>query len=816
MVSIRQVVKIDIFFKTLALFEKIFLVAFFYYLYLYYFSNSPLKEKYLGGCFLFFSLFGFCFLANFYFNHHLKNPPLKGDQNLEDFLEYDLARIFFRAEKKSRKTKKSFALILMKYLLQKKESEFFFSRLYLSKKSFQKELEKNIKVSFLKEKEKENILKECVEICFFGRGEKISFPFLFAVVSFSHKLLEDFFKKEGFKKEDFLELSFWQKKLQKRVPFFSKEKFSRIYGIGRDWAEGYTPTLDNFSRELTKEILFNPPEETFHQKELQELEEILSKREANSCLLVGVPGTGKRNIILNFCKKVNQGKTFSNLNFKRVIEIDMPGLIGYAKGNVEAFLKRIFEESIFAGNVILVLRQIHNFIGFEFGVKEVGKIDISAILSQYLHLPQFRIIATTTSEGFRKTLDRIPEILSYFTKVDVKELGEKETLKVLEIETKKREKRANVFFTYPALKEIIYLCKKYIGVMPFPLKAIRLLDEITIYELSHSKKAPGIVLREEVDAFFSEKTEIPVGEIKEKEKEVLLNLEKILHQRIVDQEEAIKELSSALRRARAEIGKKERPLGVFLFLGPTGVGKTETAKTLAQFYFGSEKRMIRLDMSEYQEISSIRRIIGDENGPGDFSQKVRENPFSLVLLDEFEKAHRDLLNLFLSVFDEGYFTDFYGRKVDFKNTIIIATSNAGAELIREAVLQKRDFLTFKRELIDYLIKKRIFKPELLNRFDEILLYKPLEKHHLIKVAHLMLNSLKKRLLEKNIEFFITQELCEKLAEIGYNPEFGARAMRRTIQKVVEDAIAKEIIKGSLKEGDKFILDAKTFKVKKIL
>ena len=199
MVSIRQVIKIDIFFKILALFEKIFLVAFFYYLYLYY-SSSFLKEKYLGGCFLFFSLFGFCFLANFYFNHHLKNPPLEENQNLENYLEYDLARIFFRAEKKSRKSKKSFTLILMKYLLQKKESEFFFSRLYLSKKNFQKELEKKIKVSFLKEKEKEDILKECVEICFFGRGEKISFPFLFAVVSFSHKLLEDFFKKEGFKK----------------------------------------------------------------------------------------------------------------------------------------------------------------------------------------------------------------------------------------------------------------------------------------------------------------------------------------------------------------------------------------------------------------------------------------------------------------------------------------------------------------------------------------------------------------------------------------------------------------------------------------
>jgi ATP-dependent Clp protease ATP-binding subunit ClpC len=345
------------------------------------------------------------------------------------------------------------------------------------------------------------------------------------------------------------------------------------------------------------------------------------------------------------------------------------------------------------------------------------------------------------------------------------------------------------------------LTDRYIQDRPFPQKAIDILTEVLIYT---KQKREKIVLPEYVDKIISERTEVPIGEIQEDEKKKLLELEQRIHQRVVDQEEGIRVISQAMRRARTGIKNRKRPIGSFLFLGPTGVGKTETSKALAEVYFGSDTKMIRLDMSEYQEISTINRLIGsaEKNEPGLLTKAVLDSPFSVILLDEIEKAHPNILNLFLQVLDEGFLTDAFGRKINFSESIIIGTSNAGAELIRQCVKQGRNLQTFKDDLIDYLMKQGIFRAELLNRFDATIVFKPLTHEHLIKIAVLMINDLTKRLLDgTGVRLVVSPELIEKIVRIGYKPEFGARPMRRVIQDEIESRVAKMILEQDLKRGD---------------
>jgi len=556
--------------------------------------------------------------------------------------------------------------------------------------------------------------------------------------------------------------------------------------------------------------------ETFlHKKEIERLENALIKTERNCALLVGDVGVGRTEIIKNFVRKINQGESFPSLNYQRVLEIDMPLLISTGKrgGDINGILKLIFEEAVAAGNVILVIKDIHNFINREVNVESADNVDISFVLSQYISFPSFRLIGTTTYEGFHKIVQQVPEIQSQFEKIEIKSPTKKETLLILEDEVLKIEEEAKVFFPFQSIKEIIDLSDRYIQTVPFPKKAVDLLEEVVIYALR--VKGTQEITPDVVEALISEKTEIPVEKVAQKEKEVLLNLEDLIHQRLIDQEEAVSEVANALRRARADIQERKKTIGNFLFLGPTGVGKTETAKCLAKVYFGSEKKMIRLDMSEYQTLDSIDRLIGTPTEPGYFTTKVREDPFSLILLDEIEKAHPNILNLFLQVFDEGNLTDGAGRSVDFKNTIIIATSNAGAELIWEAVKEGKNLEEYKEEFIDELLKEGIFKPEFLNRFDAVIIYKPLSKENLEKVAEVMLEDLKKGLFEKNIKFLPSKDLIQKIVELGFNPQFGAREMRRVIQNKIENNIAKAILAGEIKEGNEIEVDPITFEVKLI-
>ena len=316
-----------------------------------------------------------------------------------------------------------------------------------------------------------------------------------------------------------------------------------------------------------------------------------------------------------------------------------------------------------------------------------------------------------------------------------------------------------------------------------------------------------------IATIVSEKSEVPVGELKGGEKEKLLNLEAIIHKRIINQEEAVNQIATALRRARTELNRKSGPMGSFLFLGPTGVGKTETSKALADTYFKGEEKMIRLDMSEFQSISDIARLLGGkEKNQGLLTMPVREKPFSLILLDELEKAHHNILNLFLQVLDEGFVTDGYGRRVDFSNTIIIATSNAGAEIIRQDIQEDKTMDMVKEDLLDYLFKLGTFRPEFINRFDGVVIFKPLTKENLMGIASLMLDKLRVNLQDKGIKLEINTELRQKIVELSYNPAFGAREMNRVIQEKIENVLAQALLSNELKRGSKVEINPKDFKL----
>jgi len=458
----------------------------------------------------------------------------------------------------------------------------------------------------------------------------------------------------------------------------------------------------------------------------------------------------------------------------------------------------------------LVIDEFHNFVG---GVFAPGVIDISGILSSYLQFPQFQIITTTSFAGLHKYIEQKPSLLALFGKVEVSEISFQETIRVLENFALPLEERYKKFVTYAALRDIVLLSAKYLPDIPFPKKAIDILDEVMVETSKYIKT--NLVLPVHVAKIISEKSEIPVGEVEAKEREILLNLENLIHKRIINQDEAVNGVSSALRRARAEITVRGGPMGAFLFLGPTGVGKTETSKALSEVYFGSEQKMIRLDMSEFQSISDIQRLIGSLGQEGILTTQIRENPFSLVLLDEIEKAHPDILNLFLQVLDEGHLTDGLGRKVSFSNSIIIATSNAGYKVILKALKEKTEWSGVKQKLLDYLFKEAIFRPEFINRFDAVVVFRPLSKENLLDISELMLQKLAKNLSQKGVEFIITKPLKKKIVEMGFSPVFGAREMRRVIQEKVENVLAQAFLSKALKRGDRIKINPKGFKIEKV-
>lgn len=630
---------------------------------------------------------------------------------------------------------------------------------------------------------------------------------------------EDFFKKilreYDLKREDVENITQWLDSYEERLriikEFWRPENLARWGSVGSDWAFGYTLNLDEFSidwrdivsKQLSKQIIG-------HTKEIETLEMILARSQFSNALIIGEPGTGRKSIVEALAQRCYLGESLPELNNRRVVELDLTRLIAAIPDFelVEKKLDQIFYEATSAGNIILVIDDLHKFVGRK--TQAVGTIDISGILSRYLAIPSFKFVAITTYDGLHRDIESNRSFVEYFRKIEVSEVSEQETIQILQSYALSFERKYKILILYPAIREIVKLTGRYMPSLFFPKKAIDILDEAVVYLQTLREK---VLQPHHIVKIISQKTEIPLGKIETKEKEILLNLENLLHQRIIDQEEAVRQISIAMRRGRAGIGSQKRPFGSFLFLGPTGVGKTETSKALAQIYFGSEEKMIRLDMSEFQAISDIPRLIGGVipvEIPGLLTTAVRENPFSLVLLDEIEKAHPDILNLFLQVLDEGHLTDGQGRRVVFSNTIIICTSNAGADIIFKEAQEGRR--VDKDKLLAILFERKIFRPEFINRFDATIIFNPLTQEHLLKIAELQLSNLKKNLAEKEIDFVITQALKERIVMLSYKPEFGAREMRRVIQDKIENVIAQHLISEKIKKGDKIEIHPENFEV----
>lgn len=756
----------------------------------------------------------------------LENPE---DFNVFDFFDYRTFKAIRLVLKKSQKLKLNevpYPIVAFYSLsaLPKNFKRFILARTLLDLEKYTQELknfitgvkrEESAEIDF---KNLEQIFISSAHIALRRGHRRIRLEDIFCSLVYFGPFLKNYLVSEGLKPKDIERIFDWYLRIEKRIKarkeLLSFDNLIRIGSIGKDWASGFTPTLDAFSYDWTSSIRGVDFEDfPGHNEELRQIERILSKKATNNdVLLVGVPGSFRRNILRKLALKMALGKTDKSLNFKRLVELKLGLLINevQSKEGLEKVLSRVFYEVVHAGNIILVIHNFHTYFDKESGL---GTAEISGVLTQFLRTIDFRLIGITTYRDYYGIFDKKVDFLTYFEKLEVDEFNEDETLLILENRAMILENEYKKLIPYKTLRDIIYYSEKYLADIPFPQKALNLLEEAVIYS-AQSVQSP-LVLSEHVAKIVQQKTEIPVGKIEEEERKKLLDLEQLIHQHIINQEEAVVKISDALRRSRSEISIKKGPIGAFLFLGPTGVGKTETAKAMARIYFGGEDRIIRFDMSEFQKKEDIDRLIGSVRERGRLVQEIKNNPFSLLLLDEVEKAHPDILNLFLQVLDEGYCHDAFGQKVSFEHSMIIATSNAGYKIILDAVLKNRNFDKIEVELLDYLFEQGTFRPEFINRFDDAIIFKPLTRENLIDISGLLLSKLQKNLRSKDITFFVSEEIKQKIVDIGYNPIFGAREMKRVIQNKIENEIAEGLLREEIKPGDNIKISPVDFKISKV-
>jgi ATP-dependent Clp protease ATP-binding subunit ClpC len=613
--------------------------------------------------------------------------------------------------------------------------------------------------------------------------------------------LAKFMKDLQIEEIDIKSLVSWQKKITQEIKsrrgFFNKNNLIRTGGIGKDWIFGYTNALKRYSINLTESIKSYglEVEVVGRKKEINAIKEALSQSQNANVIVVGNVGVGKHTTVLGFAKEVLQGEIGEGLAHDDVYQLDVESLLS-GSNDVAATFSEILSEASYAGNAILLIENIDNL----FSSTRVGTADLTEIILPYLEHKSLHIVGTCETEPYNEFILTNNSLVQHFVRVSVNEPKDEEMIAILEDSALMIESKTKSILTYEAIKAAIKGADKYMVNLTNPEKTINLLEGTATK--ATTERGSTIVLVKDVENYLSEKYALPTAEAQEDEKVKLLDLEKIMHESVIGQDEAIKAIANAMRRARAQVTDSKKPIGSFLFLGPTGVGKTATAKSLARAYFGSETSMIRFDMSEYQNSSDIYRLIGTKDEAGNLTTAVSEKPFSLLLFDEIEKANPDILNIFLQILDEGFLTDGRGQKIIFSNTIIIATSNAGSDLIRESINQGHDYDEVKKVLDDYLIKVGSFRPELLNRFNAVIAFSPLTLPEIKEVAGLIIKRMQKTLSEnKGVAVDIAPDAVDLLAELGFDPNMGARPMERTIQEKVENLLAEKILKGELNKGD---------------
>lgn len=567
-----------------------------------------------------------------------------------------------------------------------------------------------------------------------------------------------------------------------------------------------TPYLDRFSEDFTlmaKYAYFAPCID--REKEIEEVFRIIEGGR-QSAILVGQAGVGKTTIIQGIAELMLEERVPKILQDKRLVSLNVGQLVaGATPAEAQERLLIICDDIARAGNIVLYVPNIEGISGISAGGEE--SVDLSRVLADELAKGYFFALASSTSSNYSQYIEN-SALGNVLQKVAIEEPEIDEAIQILEAKAGGIEYQNNVVFSYDALERAAKLSDRYLHERYLPEKAIEILREAAHY--TKTKSGDGTVVRgEHVAEVIAQKTKIPVTAVTEAESEKLLRLEEVMHERVIGQDEAVRMVAAALRRARAELREGKRPIANFLFLGPTGVGKTETAKTVAEVYFGNEENMVRLDMSEYQDQTSIYRLIGMPGGAsqGYLTEAVRKSPFTLLLLDEIEKAHPDILNIFLQVMDDGRLTDNMGRTIDFTNVILIATSNAGSPAIQEGIRQGLPLEQIKDNLINVELKP-YFRPEFLNRFDGIVVYKPLAAEEIKTIARLMLDKIAKRLEDKHgIILEVAEEAVGELAAAGFDPVFGARPLRRVIQEKVEDGLTNILLAKQAGRRDKVIMEA---------
>lgn len=603
---------------------------------------------------------------------------------------------------------------------------------------------------------------------------------------------------------DFFETFKWviQKSENKieRERWWSKENLSKIEGIGKNWSYGETYTLQKYGIDIT-EVGSSHIEsyEAMHSVYVDKLESLLSRARGANGIVVSDDEATRMDVVTMLARRIRNNKVSNVLQKKRVFVLNPNLLIENAgdKVSFERELSNVLLESIHALNVILVFPYFSSFLK---SAESIGS-DAISIIRPFLVSPVLNIIGLDSKETLRANLSNNSSVMENFEVINMSSDDLSGVMNMLKNYSEQIESQTGMFFTYPSIKTIAEGTKRYFDAYAVADKAKDLLYEAIPLTASKGRR---VILKQDILELIESKTGVPTDTPKAEEREVLLNLEEILHKRIVGQDEAIRAISGSLKRSRAGIRNPDRPMGSFLFLGPTGVGKTETTKALADIFFGSEEKISRLDMSEYKNSDALSKLIGyfGNEDQGVLVAKVKDNPYGVMLLDEFEKTNNDVLNLFLQILDEGEFSDSKGRKINVKNNIIIATSNAGSELLWNYFKEGKNPSDHKDEVIDSIIQAGIFKPELLNRFDGIILFHPLNEDHLRKIAELMVKKLQKRMNEKGLVINIDDNLINFLVKKGADPKFGARPMNRAIQDDIEQIIAEKIIAGEVSPGSR--------------
>jgi ATP-dependent Clp protease ATP-binding subunit ClpC len=595
---------------------------------------------------------------------------------------------------------------------------------------------------------------------------------------------------------------------KKIMRWWGKDNLSKTKGIGREWAYGTPFQLEKYSRDIRSSAVFSnltAANSAFAEEKIAEVEVALARAKAANVLLIGEAGVGTIDLLLEVDRRLKTGNSIGAVEDQRMVLLDTSRLFATHrdKQELEYTLISLFTEAHNAGNIIIVIENLSTFIR----EAEAMGIFIPEILDPYLASPMLHVIATDTPGAYHTYLEPLGAFSRRFAEVLLDAPDLSSTTRLLQGIALQNESRYGVIFTYAGLETITTTADRYIVEGAMPDKAIELLIDIA----TRAQHAGVVVINPEyVYNVVSEKTGIPVGPIGEVEKDLLLNLESKLHERVIGQQRALDAISRTMRRARAGIQSSEKPIGSFLFLGPTGVGKTETAKAMAHIFFGDEKKMHRIDMSEFSSADALARLIGDGINSGTLGDMLREHPYAVLLLDEFEKGAKAVHDIFLQILDEGMFTDARGEKVNARNTIVIATSNAGSQLILQTVNQRQELSTLTQEIINHIVKEGVFRPELLNRFDSTIIFEPLKLEEQGQIAGLMLGGLYERVKERGFELTVNRDLMDFLVEKGYNPQFGARPMQRVLQDVLEEKIAQMIISGAVAKGGNITLSKTDF------